>query len=112
MMWRLSRGRSRRRRQGPLITSGFLGDDMSEAVVTDAVSFWFVVVLVVSGFVLGVTLSWDVCLEGGLEGSVSLAVVVGMSFSDFDIPPPGLSPLRMSVPGDGGDENSLYELSV
>lgn len=119
MMCRLSRGRSRRRRHGPLIT-GCLGAGASDVVVIDAISLsfelegaWVEGPDFALAVVLGAVLSCDGFLDAGLEAaSASRAAVFGISFSDLDMPPPGLSPLRISVPGDGGDANNLYELSV
>lgn len=87
MICRLSRGSKRRRRHGPLITSGFLSSEP------------------------GATFKLDLTFTTGTgSGSTSLA---GVSKSLVDLEGCGVSERRLiSVPGVGVEANSLYELSV
>ena len=88
MICLLSLGNKRNNRHGPLITSGFTG-----AIAP------FEVFMGISGFGAG----FD-------SGIASLA---GTSKSFVDLDGAGVSDNRLiSVPGVGGDANSLYELSV
>jgi len=88
-MCRLSLGRRRRRRHGPFITSAFVP---SGFVTTDP----FLRLVVATGVGLG---------------TISLAGV-SRSVVDFDGGGMSTESLFISVPGEGGAANSLYELSV
>lgn len=86
----LSLGRSRKRRQGPLITSGFFSGSVAPLP-----------------FVSGVSVLGIVAFEPGIASRS------GVSKSVVDLDGAGVSePLRISVPGVGGAAKSLYELSV
>lgn len=87
MICLLSLGSRRSRRQGPLMTSGFLSSEP------------------------GATLKLDLTFTTGTgSGSTSLS---GLLRSLVDLEGTGVSDnLLISVPGDGGDANNLYELSV
>jgi hypothetical protein len=93
MMCLLSLGKRRRRRHGPLITSGFFST--SGAAPFDPLG---------ACSDLGVVGAEPECESG-------IASLAGVSKSLVDLD--GTSDiLLMSVPGVGGDANSLYELSV
>ncbi len=94
IMCLLSRGRRRRRRHGPLMTSGFFSP--SGAAVADP----FVAPFAAFGV-------------SGIDDAAGTASLAGVSKSFVDLEGTGWSDsLFMSVPGVGGEAKSLYEFSV
>lgn len=105
MICLLSRGNNLSKRHGPLMISGpffAVSQDTVEDVAGEVVPG--------VAFSSGATSFGDGFLDAGGSGSESLAGKPVRSLVDFERF--GLSPLRMSVPGVGGDAKSLYELSV